>query len=166
MQEFPAAQRETPLRRRDLAQAQSTRRRGARAGPISRSQREVRTPGSGAAPPPPLSQACGHSVSDLELQASAAGAAIIAEAGLDRRGARRAGRRCPAWRIGSSGLQSEERRSCASNSSCWVGQDALATASSPMPAFDRLPVPAAALLASVHENTAPCAPFDARAAAA
>ena len=160
MQEFPAAQKRRL--RRDLAEAQSslagaelTEVRLAIAREVTDAWIRCRTAATTVASLQALEP-------DLELQASAAEAAIIAGRGST---AEALAAQVAVVQLASrvTRLQSEERRAVLELER-WVGQDALRPLG-PMPALDQLPVPAAALLASVHEHGA-LLPFDARAAAA
>jgi outer membrane protein, heavy metal efflux system len=99
---------------------------------------------------------------DVELQASAAQAAIVAGRGSTAEAlAAQAAVVQLANRI--IRLQSEERRAVLELER-WIDQDALRPLA-PIPALDQLPIPPAALLASVHEH-GDLLPFEARAAAA
>jgi outer membrane protein, heavy metal efflux system len=160
MQEFPATQKRRL--RRDRAEAQSslagaelTQVRLAIAREVADAWIRRRT----AATTVTTLQALEP---DLELQASAAEAAIIAGRGST---AEALAAQTAVVQLANRviRLQSEERRAVLELER-WVGQDALRPLG-PMPAFDQLPVPAAALLASVHEHGA-LLPFDARAAVA
>jgi len=160
MQEFPAAQKRRL--RRDRAEAQSslagaelTQVRLAIAREVADAWIRRRTAATTVASLQALEPT-------VELQAAAAEAAIIAGRGST---AEALAAQATVVELANRviRLQSEERRAVLELER-WLGQDALRPPG-PMPAFDRLPVPAAALLASVHEHGA-LLPFDARAAAA
>jgi outer membrane protein TolC len=160
MQEFPAAQKRRLRRDRAEAQfsvagAELTQVRLAIAREVAAAWIRCRTAATTVASLQALEP-------EVELQASAAEAAIISGNGSTAEAlAAQAAVVQLANRV--IRLQSEERRAVL-DLERWVGPDALQPLA-PMPAFDRLPVPAAALLASVHEHAA-LLPFDARAAAA